>query len=466
MKNNFILGYFFGLFLFFLTSEQNLNLAKIEKIDLTLLKNEIVVLNLSASKNIFANTYQSSIYDVAEVRVKKENSISIPIYIKTKKPVDGGNSIFVEAFQAIRTFPTRPKLNYYDPVENQFVKESVMLQAHLTCMKQVNNLPRQIDKKDKRVKFDKKYSGLFKKNENYEKVFGYNIYLENNLGKDSSKNKRKQGEQKLFKKYGETSKKYLRENLFQNPCIIKSEKCKHLDTDDLVTIYYDEFTDLFAIVDLKKNCLLDFGIATEVKYAEIFAYKSSETVKRQEICSTPDMSTEYSKYRKSKELQVYQEQYLLSFDDAIAILEARYGSNFLTVENGEFKIQEWQAAKKLEHAVCFGLKPEDFGFSQDQAKQINAKGGIVAYVRKGNKLSSLDLIRAYQNAIKNFCEDPNQSVRNDKSTFRAESSITFFNQETRQVVIFDQETKIFITAYKLAERSVDEYLTTGNIGSN
>jgi len=40
-------------------------------------------------------------------------------------------------------------------------------------------------------------------------------------------------------------------------------------------------------------------------------------------------------------------------------------SNFLTVANSEFKIQEWQAAKKLEHAVCFGLKPEDFGFSKD-----------------------------------------------------------------------------------------------------
>ena len=69
------------------------------------------------------------------------------------------------------------------------------------------------------------------------------------------------------------------------------------------------------------------------------------------------MNTEYSKSGKSKELQVYQEQYLLSVNDAIAILEARYGSNFLTVQNGEFKIQEWQAAKKLEHAVCFGLKP-------------------------------------------------------------------------------------------------------------
>ena len=187
MKKNFIFGYFFGLFLFFLTSEQNLNLAKTEKIDLRLLKNEIVVLNLSANKNIFANTYQSSIYEVAEVAVKKENSISIPIDVKTKKP-GGGNSIFVEAFQAIRAFPTRPNFNYYDPVENQFVKKSLMLQAHLTCAKQINNLPRQIDKKDKTVKFDKKYSGLFRKNKNYEKVYAYNIYLEENLGKDSSKN--------------------------------------------------------------------------------------------------------------------------------------------------------------------------------------------------------------------------------------------------------------------------------------
>ena len=151
MKKNFILGYFFGLFLF---------------------------LNLSANKNIFANTYQSSIYDVAEVAVKKENSISIPIDIKTKKPVGGGNSIFVEAFQAIRAFPTRPNFNYYDSVENQFVKKSVMLQAHLTCVKQINNLPRQIEKKDKTVKFDKKYSGLFRKNKNYKKVFVYNLYLE------------------------------------------------------------------------------------------------------------------------------------------------------------------------------------------------------------------------------------------------------------------------------------------------
>ena len=88
----------------------------------------------------------------------------------------------------------------------------------------------------------------------------------------------------------------------------------------------------------------------------------------------------------------------------------------------------------------------------------------MAYLRKGKKLPSLDLIRAYQNAIKNFCEDRNQSDRNDESTFRWEPSITFFNKETRQAVIFDRETKIFITAYKIAERSVNEYITNGSIG--
>jgi len=87
-------------------------------------------------------------------------------------------------------------------------------------------------------------------------------------------------------------------------------------------------------------------------------------------------------------------------------------------------------------------------------------------VRKGQKLPNLDFIRAYQTAIKKFCEDPTQSTRNDQSTFRGEPAITFFNRETNQVAVFNRQTKIFITAYKLTERSGDECLTTGNIGNN
>ena len=45
--------------------------------DLRLLKNKIVALNLSTNNNSSANTYQSSIYDIAEVTVKKENPIDI-----------------------------------------------------------------------------------------------------------------------------------------------------------------------------------------------------------------------------------------------------------------------------------------------------------------------------------------------------------------------------------------------------
>ena len=85
-------------------------------------------------------------------------------------------------------------------------------------------------------------------------------------------------------------------------------------------------------------------------------------------------------------------------------------------------------------------------------------------MRKGQKLPNLDFIRAYQNAIKKFCEDSTQSTRNDKSTFRGEPSIIFFNEETRQVVVFNRETKIFITAYKLSTDQRDRYSKTYEIG--
>ena len=95
-----------------------------------------------------------------------------------------------------------------------------------------------------------------------------------------------------------------------------------MDTDNFVTIYYDELTDLFAIVDSKENRLLDFGIATEVKYAEIFAYKSSGAVKLQEICLSANQRLEddslipqNSESVKSKELEVYQEPYILEYYD-------------------------------------------------------------------------------------------------------------------------------------------------------
>ena len=67
--------------------------------------------------------------------------------------------------------------------------------------------------------------------------------------------------------------------------------------------------------------------------------------------------------------------------------------------------------------------------------------------------------------ILNFLILRSQSTRNNNTTFRGQPTITFLNKETRQVAIFDRETKLFITAYKISKRNIHE-LTTGNIGND
>lgn len=156
----------------------------------------------------------------------------------------------------------------------------------------------------------------------------------------------------------------------------------------------------------------------------------------------------------------------ISHHDALAILQKEYGSNSITVEKGNLKIQDWQAAKKIEHAVCFGINPSDYDISQKQLREINKKGGIVAYVQKGKELPSRDLIKAYQYSIKSFCEDPNSSVKNDQSTFQGEPSITFFDKKTKKVVIFNRKENTFISAYKINKHQAEEYEKSHSIGKD
>jgi hypothetical protein len=377
------------------------------------------------------------------------------------KTGSGKNSIFVEAYQGIRLFPARPKVNYYDPVAGRFVNPLLKLAAQKQCMKEFGNLPRKITQDDKEIKFSENFVNLFKKNENFRTVFSYNIYLEKNIAKDASRKEIKQATQNLFKKYGKEAKKYLRENLFENPCIIKCENCKYYNFNYIVTIYYDEFTDLFAIVSSKTNNLLDFGIATETKYTEIFRFKSFGKLKEKELWLLPNEKVEdylpFSSMTESKELEVYEEKYILTYEAAMDILIEKYGPNFVAVQNGEFEIDEWQAAKKIEHADTFGIKFEDYGFSKKQAVDINqGKGGIVDYIRRGNKLPCKALISAYQENIKRFCESKSVKMDTD-AIFRGEPAIIFWkeNKETEEItfVIFNSDTKRYRTCYKMESDS-------------
>ena len=51
-----------------------------------------------------------------------------------------------------------------------------------------------------------------------------------------------------------------------------------------------------------------------------------------------------------------------------------------------------------------------------------------------------------------------------KVLFKENFLLYFLTKKLGRGVVFDRETKIFITAYKIAERSVNEYLTSGSIG--
>lgn len=83
----------------------------------------------------------------------------------------------------------------------------------------------------------------------YEKVFNYNLVIEENVSKDSNKNRIKRAEKSLFKRYGSKAKSDLRVRLFQNSFVIKASGCRYRDRAGYVTIYYDFLSDIFAIVD-------------------------------------------------------------------------------------------------------------------------------------------------------------------------------------------------------------------------
>lgn len=80
---SFTLGYFLGLFLFFLTPRENSDLVKMEAMDLKLLKNEIVILKSNVCRTNYFETHKPSIFSVAQVASKEKKSI--PTFKTEKK---------------------------------------------------------------------------------------------------------------------------------------------------------------------------------------------------------------------------------------------------------------------------------------------------------------------------------------------------------------------------------------------
>lgn len=156
------------------------------------------------------------------------------------------------------------------------------MKIYLRCSKEKNKLPRVISKQDREVKFnhkDQRYEDLLKKNyKNFN--FNANFYIDNNLPRNASDKRLDKAKEKSFKDYGEQSKDYLRVELFLNLSIIKLWDCTFAPEKGLktipVTIYYNHLTN---VIVNKNNILVYFGVATEISFADIFAYKEKETTK-------------------------------------------------------------------------------------------------------------------------------------------------------------------------------------------
>lgn len=304
----------------------------------------------------------------------------------TTKKASGEYSIFVKGFQSLVNYLGRQKsIKVYNFKEEVEIRPPVMLQAYGKCKQEKNKLPRQIINDDKGVKFNhkkQKYKDLFKKN--YE-VFNFdvNLYLDNNLSKSTSAKEIDKAKDKLFREYGKKSQEFLRVKLFRNPCIIKLLDCKFATDEGLepisVTIYFDYLTDLFAIVD-KKNVLVDFGVATELCFAEIFTYKEKETDKSAQRYILPPKDEELRGDKKEyqfKALAKLKDQNIISYDDALSILQNKYGGKVIKIVNDEFEVDEWQLVKKIEHSVCFNINFADYGFTNKQNVEINqGKDGL------------------------------------------------------------------------------------------
>lgn len=76
------------------------------------------------------------------------------------------------------------------------------------------------------------------------------------------------------------------------------------------------------------------------------------------------------------------DQNIISSDDALSILQNKYGGKVIKIVNDEFEVDEWQLVKKIEHSVCFNINFADYGFTNEQAVEINqGKDGLVGYVQ-------------------------------------------------------------------------------------
>lgn len=155
--------------------------------------------------------------------------------------------------------------------------------------------------------------------------------------------------------------------------------------------------------------------------------------------------------------------FVMSYDEAYNLVKETYSGSMQVTEN--FKITNWQAASHLYHGTGVGVNPEDFGITQKELMKIIDEG-FIKYVQRGNKLPSLEHVRAYQKSLKDICLDPSTDRRDDSEYYYKHGvspTTTFKNGD--YLVAFNQTTGDLITGDKQRGGTTKKFLQTNKLGS-
>ena len=149
--------------------------------------------------------------------------------------------------------------------------------------------------------------------------------------------------------------------------------------------------------------------------------------------------------------------------EALELLAETYPGQMEVTANE--RITDWQAAKHLYHAKGVGINPEIYGSTQKQLMEIGKPGGLPEYVRKGNKLPSIEHVKAYQEALKNICE--NSQKRTDSKYYYKQGvtpATVYYDEDNRLIVSFNQTSGDLITGDRQRENVFDRFMDDNTLG--
>ncbi len=137
--------------------------------------------------------------------------------------------------------------------------------------------------------------------------------------------------------------------------------------------------------------------------------------------------------------------FVMSYDEAVKLLQETYSGSMQVTE--DLRIGDWQAASHLYHGNGVGVDPAAFGMTQAELDKL--RDGFINYARKGNKLPSIEHVRAYQRSLKDICLDPFTDRRDDSEYYYKHGvTPTIVFQNDRYLVCFNQTTGDLITGDK------------------